>query len=234
MSRRRVYVPKVTNADVSLEEVWNPSISDFPFWEEEDLEAGPVPSIPYFCWDPDNVPQERMFPFHELALEESIDILRDVIPHGNVSKMFPKHSQEYLSMSARICCLYLITNMPSEGNYVRGQTFKQLRTASAFKRVMPGALRKFLDLPLELLFDILELVHPIDLLHLSRSTKQMNQVLTMPRAKEIWAASYNNHADTVPSSNPTIPPLKWTAMLYASAVCDVSGSDVDWCEDTDT
>ncbi|KAH6908303.1 hypothetical protein BKA70DRAFT_1426879 [Coprinopsis sp. MPI-PUGE-AT-0042] len=168
-------------------EDWKPDINDFPFWEEDELDAGPVLAIPYICWDPDNVPGERLFPFHDLALEESVDILRDVLPNANVSKLLSKHSQEY------------------HRNYVRGQTLKQLRMSSVFKNVVPGALRKFLDLPLELLFDILELV------------------LIMPRAKEIWAASYSNHADTVPTFNPTIPPLKWTAMLYTSAVCDFCG-----------
>ncbi|KAH6894997.1 hypothetical protein BKA70DRAFT_1375721 [Coprinopsis sp. MPI-PUGE-AT-0042] len=191
--------------DVNDTEDWKPDINDFPFWEEDELDAGPVLAIPYICWDPDNVPGERLFPFHDLALEESVDILRDVLPNANVSKLLSKHSQEYHSMSSELCYLPLRTDMPSAGNYVRGQTLKQLRMSSVFKNVVPGALRKFLDLPLDCY-----------LLHLSRG-------LIMPRAKEIWAASYSNHADTVPTFNPTIPPLKWTAMLYTSAVCDFCG-----------
>lgn len=179
-------------------------ITDLPYWEADEIDPGHPSVVEYFCWNPENVPRERDFPFHDLALED-ITVLRDAIPGANVSKIASKQSQEFLR------------------NYVRGQTLKQLRKQSMHKNMAPGALQKFLDLPLELLFDILELVHPMDLLHLSRSTKQMQTVLTTPRAKEVWAASYNNHADTVPSFNSTIPPLQWTAMLYAPAICDFCG-----------
>ena len=71
------------------------------------------------------------------------------------------------------------------GNYVRGNTMRRLRTAKDGVKGKPNALQGVLQLPAELLFDILELAHPMDLMHLSRTSKDLRKVVLSKRSEPV-------------------------------------------------
>ena len=98
---------------------------------------------------------------------------------------------------------------------------RRLRTAKDGVKGKPNALQGVLQLPAELLFDILELAHPMDLMHLSRTSKDLRKVGLSKRSEPVWKAAYGNY-DELNTPPEDIPYPRWTAMMYDDARCDVS------------
>lgn len=98
---------------------------------------------------------------------------------------------------------------------------RRLRTAKDSIKGKPGSLQGILQLPVELLFDILELMHPMDLLHLSRTSKDLRKIVLNKRYKPVWEAAYENYQELYAPPE-SVPHPKWTAMMYDDARCDVS------------
>lgn len=98
---------------------------------------------------------------------------------------------------------------------------RRLRTAKDSVKGKPNALQGVMQLPVELLFDILELAHPMDLMHLSRTSKGLRKVVLSKSSEPVWKAAYKNY-DELNNPPEDIPYPKWTAMMYDDARCDVS------------
>ncbi|EAU88880.2 hypothetical protein CC1G_12651 [Coprinopsis cinerea okayama7 len=179
-------------------------IAEFPFSEESEIDHGPVFTGIYHVWAPESI--ESQFPFYTMDAENLA--MTDVIHSGNKASFYESAS-----------------NYDFYRPFPRGETLRKLRTPKKdFIKVVPGSLRKLLDLPLELFFDILELFHPLDLLHLSRAARCFNQLLQTSRGKKVWTASYQNHPE-LPHIHESLSSSHWTAMLFDSnTTCDFCGA----------
>ncbi|KAH0585238.1 hypothetical protein H2248_008482 [Termitomyces sp. 'cryptogamus'] len=57
---------------------------------------------------------------------------------------------------------------------------------------IPGSFEKLTDMPLELLFEVFEHLHPTDLLNLSRTTKTLRSILMKRSARSVWRSAIAN------------------------------------------
>jgi hypothetical protein len=117
----------------------------------------------------------------------------------------------------------LIAFVGYTGNYVRGATIRKLRTAKDAVKGKLNSLTGLLQLPLEVLYDVLELAHPMDLLHLSRSSKALRSIILSKQAENVWKNAYD-HYHELPRPPKELSPPKWTAMMFDDSKCDVSHS----------
>ena len=115
-------------------------------------------------------------------------------------------------------------------NYVRGHTLRKLRTSENCIKVKNGTLQRFLKLPPELIWEAFGWLHPIDLMHLSRATKDLRSMILSRQAQPTWEKVYAAYA---PEHHPweleVCPPPdeisypKWTSWMYDDNTrCDVS------------
>ena len=105
---------------------------------------------------------------------------------------------------------------------MRGNTIRKLRTDKFAIKCVPGALQGLFKLPIEILYDVLELTHPLDLLHLSRSSKGLRAIVLNKNAERVWRGAYENYRYDLPYMPREVSPPKWTAMMYDDSRCDVS------------
>ncbi|KAJ7141455.1 hypothetical protein C8R44DRAFT_763543 [Mycena epipterygia] len=85
----------------------------------------------------------------------------------------------------------------------------------------------FLDLPLDILFEILKLLHPLDLLYLSRTNKALREFLfDRNNASTFWCASFESAEDSPPKCPPYTCEPQWARLLYEQ-VCHVCLSTLE-------
>ncbi|TFK30268.1 hypothetical protein FA15DRAFT_663658 [Coprinopsis marcescibilis] len=124
-------------------------------------------------------------------------------------------------------------------NYLRGHTLHILRTASNYVPLKTGALQHVFKLPNEIILDILELVSPMDLLHVTRASKPLRALLLSKDSLHVWRtafATFSTHPQkelcfplprlrsSAEDQLPTYyPPAKLAAMLYSEPRCDFCG-----------
>ncbi|KAJ7130845.1 hypothetical protein C8R43DRAFT_1025174 [Mycena crocata] len=105
---------------------------------------------------------------------------------------------------------------------------KNLKKASARLRkpLRLNGHETFLDLPLDILLEILKVLHPLDLLYLSRTNKALREFLLDRGNAFIWRATF----DLLEGSPPKCPSFscepKWTRLLFEE-VCHVCLSDLE-------
>ncbi|KAF9486251.1 hypothetical protein BDN70DRAFT_239894 [Pholiota conissans] len=110
------------------------------------------------------------------------------------------------------------------GNYVRSYVLSNLRIQ--MRGITPrvkwnlGALWDCL--PVELITAIYELLHPIDLYHAIRSTKNIRRFLLNKNSASIWRKSFLNHSD-IPFYPNDVSPPKWVSLIFGPATCDDCG-----------
>ncbi|KAL1746237.1 hypothetical protein HDZ31DRAFT_62381 [Schizophyllum fasciatum] len=83
----------------------------------------------------------------------------------------------------------------SIANWQAVQTLRSLRTACHPFLKTFTLLGSF---PLELVFEIMQHAHPMDLFHLSQTCRTMRELLTGPGAGAVWAASFARHSGSMP------------------------------------
>ncbi|KAF8956401.1 hypothetical protein BDZ97DRAFT_1925500 [Flammula alnicola] len=62
----------------------------------------------------------------------------------------------------------------------------KLSSRKASKRFRPGALKDFIDLPVDVVFEIASYIEPIDLLHLTRVSKEFRTLFMSRNSLSIW------------------------------------------------
>ncbi|KAF9477185.1 hypothetical protein BDN70DRAFT_811091 [Pholiota conissans] len=80
-----------------------------------------------------------------------------------------------------------------------------------------GALERMTKLPVDILYEIFNHLHPTELLHLSRANKYMRSILYEEHARGVWRAALSSVR-----ALPACPP-DMTEQQYASLAFD------DWC-----
>ncbi|KAH9481744.1 hypothetical protein JR316_0006271, partial [Psilocybe cubensis] len=81
-----------------------------------------------------------------------------------------------------------------------------------------GALQRFTEMPIDILYEIFGYLHPMDVLNLSRTTKSLRSVLLARHARGVWRSALGS-VRALPSCPPDM-----TEPEYASLAFD------DWCQ----
>lgn len=69
---------------------------------------------------------------------------------------------------------------------------------------------------------VFELLHPIDLFHVSRTSKSFRALLTSPSTQGLWRTSFLRNSSQVPYCPTDVPILRWVDLLFGPAICHVS------------
>ncbi|KAF9057184.1 hypothetical protein BJ165DRAFT_14635 [Panaeolus papilionaceus] len=110
----------------------------------------------------------------------------------------------------------------TQGNYLAAHILRGLRTGSVKPiRVRDHNLARLLDLPYDIILEIIGHLHPIDLYSLIRTAKPLRNILLSRRSLSVWALVFANHEDIPPIPRGNSPP-RWVTTLFAPPRCDVS------------
>ncbi|KIM46543.1 hypothetical protein M413DRAFT_317544 [Hebeloma cylindrosporum] len=108
------------------------------------------------------------------------------------------------------------------GNYVAGYILRELRIQSRKNTQAYPELCFIFDLPPELVFEIFEHLHPIDLYNLIRTSKGFRSLLLGPQAVAVWRETFSRHPD-IPSCPPDLSLPEWASLLFGPSTCDHCG-----------
>ncbi|KDR67558.1 hypothetical protein GALMADRAFT_258225 [Galerina marginata CBS 339.88] len=108
------------------------------------------------------------------------------------------------------------------GNYLASHVSCRLRQEAASHRPRFTDLGAIFSLPLELILEIFEHLHPIDLYNLTRSSKSIRALLLAANCAPVWKAVFQRHPD-VSASPPGVSLPKWVSMLFGPSTCDKCG-----------
>ncbi|KII94170.1 hypothetical protein PLICRDRAFT_36405 [Plicaturopsis crispa FD-325 SS-3] len=78
---------------------------------------------------------------------------------------------------------------------------------------MPAKFAKMSDMPLEVLFEIFGYLHPMDLLNLCRTTKDLRAVLLRRSVRSTWKAALSS-VDKLPECPPDLQEPQYTRLLF--------------------
>ncbi|KAJ6520162.1 hypothetical protein C8R45DRAFT_954111 [Mycena sanguinolenta] len=107
-----------------------------------------------------------------------------------------------------------------------GSAPKKPRTNRSTKQ---GRLAGLLSISLDVVFEILGNLHPLDVLRLSRTSKEFRELLMHKSARPIWRSSLNNVED-MPPCPPHMNEVQWTSLAFDATcqVCLKIARKVDW------
>ncbi|KAJ3507085.1 hypothetical protein NLJ89_g6501 [Agrocybe chaxingu] len=106
------------------------------------------------------------------------------------------------------------------GNYVANHIFRQLKTQA--KRAEPrfqDLAFMFDKLPMELIYEIFERLHPFDLYTMIQTTKGLRAFLLSRKASGVWAGSFARHP-SIPSCPFDLSYPMWVSLLFGPSRCD--------------
>lgn len=93
--------------------------------------------------------------------------------------------------------------------------------AKKTRKTRGGKLRDLPGMPLDILFEIFGHLLPRDVLHLSRATKSLRNILMRRSAVSIWKNAFSNLRIKPPSRPSDMTEPQWTSFLFDS-YCQVS------------
>ncbi|CAA7258565.1 unnamed protein product [Cyclocybe aegerita] len=106
------------------------------------------------------------------------------------------------------------------GNYVANYIFRQLKTQA--KQAEPrfkDLTAMFNKLPMELIYEIFEHLHPFDLYTMIRTTKGLRAFLLSRKASGVWVGSFARQP-SIPSCPFDLSYPKWVSLLFGPSRCD--------------
>ncbi|PPQ63468.1 hypothetical protein CVT24_005000 [Panaeolus cyanescens] len=94
---------------------------------------------------------------------------------------------------------------------------------------MKGKLSRLMDMPVDILFEVFGLLHPTDLLNLSRTSKSYRAFLTARASANLWRVSFRN-VEGAPDPFEDMSFPAWAYLLFVDRChfCDVGHSKIDW------
>ncbi|TFK61677.1 hypothetical protein BDN72DRAFT_965035 [Pluteus cervinus] len=146
------------------------------------------------------LPRE-LLPFSDLITSELVDVTQSDAVVGN----------DYRRMGSGLDPQYADSNF----NVIRAAILRKSRV-EAQKGVQLKGLDGLLNLPLEIIFSILEYLHPIDFYRLSLASPDFQNLLENQTL--LLMGVYQSHG--VPLWPPEISYAKWSALLFGDAICD--------------
>ncbi|KAI9058976.1 hypothetical protein FKP32DRAFT_1580835 [Trametes sanguinea] len=110
--------------------------------------------------------------------------------------------------------------MPQKRARTRGP--KGDTTSGASGRRAVGRLAGLMHIPMDVFFEILSMLHPQDLLHLSRASKQLRAVVLSRKCRFVWAASLAS-VDGLPPCPEDMSEPAYAALLFTH-ICTLCGA----------
>ncbi|KDR76445.1 hypothetical protein GALMADRAFT_445743 [Galerina marginata CBS 339.88] len=107
------------------------------------------------------------------------------------------------------------------GNYVAAVIQANLRKSVSQIPKRSKNLGGLLDFPLELILEVFEHLHPLDLYNMIRSTKGMRDILLTRKASLLWEKAFHRHPDIFPCPYNDVSPPQWASLLFGPATCDL-------------
>ncbi|KAF8156868.1 hypothetical protein B0H34DRAFT_710942 [Crassisporium funariophilum] len=139
------------------------------------------------------------------------------LPYPTISAYELRHSREIPSTEDATYRLPLLISPRS--NYVTAFVMGDLRSKAKSIPNRSSDLQIVLDLPMELIFEIFERLHPVDLYNFVRTTKGLRQMLLSRKAESIWSESFLRHPD-IPACPADVSFPEWTSLLFGPNKCD--------------
>ncbi|KDR85936.1 hypothetical protein GALMADRAFT_235114 [Galerina marginata CBS 339.88] len=78
-------------------------------------------------------------------------------------------------------------------------------------------------IPVEILFQIMEYLHPIDLLHLMKTDTMFRDFLDDSSSTSVWRSSFGNYPD-IPKIPSNLTGYKWADLLFNPSICEKCGA----------
>lgn len=110
-------------------------------------------------------------------------------------------------------------------NYMTGWIMKELR----MKKHKPHLeckqldMKSFLLLPTDVLHGIFEWLHPVDLYHLSQSTRTLRGVVLNQTYRGAWKSAFRLY-DDLPTCPEDVSEPQWSSLLFGPDTCDICGN----------
>ncbi|KAJ7176242.1 hypothetical protein C8R43DRAFT_1197867 [Mycena crocata] len=104
-------------------------------------------------------------------------------------------------------------------NPVTVETWRTLRVRS----IGSQNLSMLPDMHLDILFEVLSHLHPIELVHVSRTSKTFRALLHSPSADSTWRNT-SLLRDPLPECPPEISARRWVKLLFGEQICDYCGT----------
>ncbi|EDR01174.1 uncharacterized protein LACBIDRAFT_312439 [Laccaria bicolor S238N-H82] len=108
-------------------------------------------------------------------------------------------------------------------NHLAMWIYGQWRRSLPKTRVSHCDLRMICTMPLDILYEIFEHLHPIDLYHISRTNRSFQDILRSPSSSSIWRAAYEKE-DEIPRCPEDISELEWADLLFGKRICQQCGN----------
>ncbi|KAJ7691280.1 hypothetical protein B0H17DRAFT_1063330 [Mycena rosella] len=101
------------------------------------------------------------------------------------------------------------------------------KASSSRRKLLAKGNGPFLDLPYDILLEILKILHPLDLLYLSRTNKTLRDfLLDRSNASTIWRESFRTAEDSPPECPSYTCEPQWARLLFEE-VCHVCESSLE-------
>ncbi|TRM67379.1 hypothetical protein BD626DRAFT_554587 [Schizophyllum amplum] len=154
-----------------------------------------------------------------LAFVDTAGVLELLAPSSARADTLPEHPFMKLRVEDLMTETANHERRRSVANWQAVQVLRALRTGWRPTMKTFGLLGEF---PLDIVYEIMQHAHPMDLYHLSQTCRAMRELLTVG-AGAVWAASFARHSETMPPCPPDVPPPQWATMLFAPHRCQQCG-----------
>ncbi|KAJ7089066.1 hypothetical protein C8R44DRAFT_990908 [Mycena epipterygia] len=107
-------------------------------------------------------------------------------------------------------------------NAVTIELFKSLRISQTKSKSLPQDLSMLLSMHIDIILEVLGHLHPIDLMHVSRTSKTFQLLLKSPVAASTWRNSFI--LENLPHCPIQMPGRSWAGLLFGPQICDACGA----------
>ncbi|KAJ6618637.1 hypothetical protein B0H10DRAFT_2029351 [Mycena sp. CBHHK59/15] len=107
-------------------------------------------------------------------------------------------------------------------NFNAVQSWKALRVSQKPRLPYHSSLSMFPSMHVDIVFEVLGHLHPIDLMHVSRTSKMYRELLHSPTAGPIWRNAFVGR-DPLPMCPVEICGRRWAKLLFGPRKCDECG-----------
>ncbi|KDR85939.1 hypothetical protein GALMADRAFT_132557 [Galerina marginata CBS 339.88] len=77
----------------------------------------------------------------------------------------------------------------------------------------------FRTIPMEIMLEIMEYLHPIDLLHLTKTDTTFRELLKDRSSTSVWRSAFGNYPD-IPEIPSNLTGYKWAVLLFSPSICE--------------
>ncbi|KAJ6538327.1 hypothetical protein DFH09DRAFT_1398671 [Mycena vulgaris] len=112
---------------------------------------------------------------------------------------------------------------PAAINYLAAGCWEALRMAHKPKNPALQDLSLFPQMHLDIILEVLDYLHPLELMQISHVNKTFRGLLHAPVAAALWRSAFAGHPP-LPACPPEIPGRRWAKLLFGPRRCDECGA----------